>query len=224
MTIRLIFLLSITIAHHFTFAQQTIEKKFYKSRYGKEIKDEQKARFVQQTLIDESGIFHFEVIEIKSNKTLMSYHLKNGVPVGKWVVDNEHTLDYDLELTYIKNHYSNVDTVITYNHWIDGAVEGFQAPALRDTKLQNFAAYLSRNIIYPAPARENNIQGKVTVEFVIDEKGALTEIAILSGVDPILDKEVMRIFKSSGKWTPATRSGRPVKVAIIAPVSFKIAD
>ena len=88
-----------------------------------------------------------------------------------------------------------------------------------DQALLNF---LSQNIKYPTIAAENGVFGKVTVNFVVNKDGSITDAKILRGVDPALDKEAMRVVCSMPKWKPGKQSGKPVRVSFSVPINFKL--
>ena len=83
-------------------------------------------------------------------------------------------------------------------------------------------SYLSQNIHYPTIAAENGVQGRVVVGFVVERDGSITDVNILRGVDPSLDKEAMRVVKSMPKWTPGKQNGSAVRVKYQVPVSFRL--
>jgi protein TonB len=82
--------------------------------------------------------------------------------------------------------------------------------------------YLSKNIKYPSIAQENNIQGRVIVEFVVNKDGSIVDPVVLRSVDPYLDKEAIRVVKSMPKWKPGEQRGKPVRVKFTLPVMFKL--
>lgn len=82
--------------------------------------------------------------------------------------------------------------------------------------------YLRDNIHYPTVAAENGVQGRVVVGFVVERDGSITDINILRGVDPSLDREAMRVVKSMPKWTPGKQNGSAVRVKYQVPVSFRL--
>jgi len=82
--------------------------------------------------------------------------------------------------------------------------------------------FLSQNIKYPAIAAENGITGKVTVNFVVNTDGSISDAKILRGVDQALDKEALRVIYSLPKWKPGKQSGRPVRVSYSVPINFKL--
>lgn len=83
-----------------------------------------------------------------------------------------------------------------------------------------FRSWVQRNLVYPPIAVENGIFGKVIVQFVVNSRGDVTDVKILRGVDPSLDKETVRVIMSSPRWGPAKQSGHPVKQQFIIPVIF----
>jgi periplasmic protein TonB len=82
--------------------------------------------------------------------------------------------------------------------------------------------YINENSVYPEAARENNVQGTVTVRFVVNYKGIVEQVSLIKGVDPALDNEAMRVVKSLPPWKPGKQSGRPVNVAFSVPVKFTL--
>ena len=82
--------------------------------------------------------------------------------------------------------------------------------------------YLRDNIHYPTVAAENGVQGRVVVGFVVERDGSITDVKILRGVDPSLDREAMRVVKSMPKWTPGKQNGSAVRVKYQVPVSFRL--
>lgn len=82
--------------------------------------------------------------------------------------------------------------------------------------------YLNDHINYPAMAAENNIQGRVVVQFVVTKTGSIGEVKVVRGKDPDLDKEAVRVVKSLPKFIPGKMNGHPVNVWFTLPVNFKL--
>ena len=82
--------------------------------------------------------------------------------------------------------------------------------------------YLSSHINYPPMAAENNVQGKVILQFVVGKDGRVGEVKIARSVDKDLDKEAMRVVKSLPKFIPGRQNGQAVPVWYTLPVSFKL--
>ena len=82
--------------------------------------------------------------------------------------------------------------------------------------------YLSKNIKYPSIAQENNIQGRVIMEFVVNKDGSIVEPKVMRSVDTSLDNEAMRVIKSMPKWNPGKQRGKAVRVRYTVPVFFRL--
>ena len=75
---------------------------------------------------------------------------------------------------------------------------------------------------YPAEAVRQGIQGRVLVDFVIDESGKVTDVTVLKGVDPLLDDEAVRVISASPAWKPGYVRGKKVKSEISLYVEFRL--
>ena len=82
--------------------------------------------------------------------------------------------------------------------------------------------YLSEHTKYPVVAQENGVQGRVTVQFVVEKDGSISDVHVLRGVDPSLDKEAVRVVKSLPRWTPGKQNGINVRVNYRVPVLFRL--
>ncbi len=82
--------------------------------------------------------------------------------------------------------------------------------------------WLSSNIHYPPVAEENGIQGRVVVSFIVEPNGTISNVQVVRGVDPSLDKEAVRVCKAMPKWQPGMQNGQAVRVKYNLPVTFKL--
>ncbi len=82
--------------------------------------------------------------------------------------------------------------------------------------------FIANNTKYPEIAKENGIQGRVFVQFVIDINGKVTSVRIARGVDPYLDQEALRVVKMIPNWTPGRQRGQAVPVNFIVPINFRL--
>ena len=82
--------------------------------------------------------------------------------------------------------------------------------------------YLGKNMKYPPIARDNNIQGRVYVSFVVEKKGNITDVRVLRGIGGGCDEEAIRVVKSMPKWSPGKQRGKPVRVRFNLPIVFKL--
>ncbi|MDP9076976.1 MAG: TonB family protein [Bacteroidota bacterium] len=90
--------------------------------------------------------------------------------------------------------------------------------------LEGFGHYLSKNIRYPAAMREQGVQGKVIIGFIVEKDGSLSNIQVRRGVADEIDKEALRVISESPKWAPGIQNGRPVRVQYSVPISFTLVD
>ena len=95
-------------------------------------------------------------------------------------------------------------------------------PTFQGQSSDAFRIYIQKNLKYPIIAQENGISGRVFVQFDINGKGEITNVVVVRGVDPSIDKEAVRVVKSSPKWTPGKQRGRPVRVRFTFPIVFQL--
>lgn len=88
--------------------------------------------------------------------------------------------------------------------------------------MQAFYKYVSDNLKYPAQARRMGIEGKVFVQFVVDRDGSLSEVQAIRGIGAGCDEEAVRVIQGAPKWNPGKQRGRPVRVRMILPITFKL--
>jgi len=77
-----------------------------------------------------------------------------------------------------------------------------------------------KKAVYPQLAQDNGIQGKVTLTFVVERDGSVTNVKVLKGVDKLLDDEAVKAIEASPKWSPGLQRGRPVRVRFNFPLVF----
>ena len=82
--------------------------------------------------------------------------------------------------------------------------------------------YIMENIKYPEQAMKEGIQGRVTVRFIVEKDGSISNVKPVLSVHPLLDKEAVRVVKSMPKWSPGKQKGKPVRVQFNVPVMFKL--
>ena len=97
-------------------------------------------------------------------------------------------------------------------------------PEFPDGGMSGLMQFLSKNIQYPINAQKNHTQGRVTVQFVDNKDGSISEPKIIRGVDPDLDGEAIRVISLMPKWKPGMQKGQPVRVKYTVPVMFRLSD
>lgn len=88
--------------------------------------------------------------------------------------------------------------------------------------LTAFYQHVAKKMKYPNQARRMGVEGKVYVQFVIDKNGKLTDVHAIKGIGAGCDEEAVRVIKNSPDWSPGKQRGRPVKVRMILPITFKL--
>ncbi|MEO5910498.1 MAG: energy transducer TonB [Pelobium sp.] len=88
--------------------------------------------------------------------------------------------------------------------------------------MEAWAKFLNKNLRYPYTAQENNIQGRVTVSFVVERDGEITNLKVIRGIGAGCDEEAMRVIKKSPLWKSGVQNGRKVRVSYVMPIVFKM--
>ena len=83
-------------------------------------------------------------------------------------------------------------------------------------------AYIAKNIRYPEVAMDNGIEGTVTIQFLIEKDGSITNVRVVKDPGGGLGREAERVIKSMPKWKPGKQRDTPVKVKMMAPVRFRL--
>jgi len=95
-------------------------------------------------------------------------------------------------------------------------------PKFQGGDLNVFRNWVQSKLVYPVIAQENGIQGRVTLQFVIERDGSLTNIQVIGAPDRSLGEEASRVVASSPKWTPGDNRGTPARVIFTLPVVFQL--
>ena len=97
-------------------------------------------------------------------------------------------------------------------------------PEFDGKEVYSFSRWVNSQLKYPEEAKEKKIQGRVTLSFTVTETGKVSDVKVLRGADPLLDKEAVRVVESSPDWTPGMKEGKPVPVTYTFPVIFQLND
>lgn len=91
--------------------------------------------------------------------------------------------------------------------------------------ISHFQEWVKEHQVYPRKAHKLGLEGRVSVCFTITEKGELVDVMVIREGHKVLDEASMRLIKSSsGRWTPATQSGKPIKQSCILPVIWELPE
>ena len=81
--------------------------------------------------------------------------------------------------------------------------------------------YIQENIKYPQSAKDNKIEGRVYVSFVVEKDGSITNAAVIRGIDKECDAEALRVVSSMPKWNPGQQDGKNVRTQFTIPIIYK---
>lgn len=85
-----------------------------------------------------------------------------------------------------------------------------------------FSRYIGKNFIIPKQAENKNINGKIFVQFVIENDGSLTDVIVLKGLGYGLDEEAIRVVSNCKKWTPGRIKGETIRSKFVIPINLTI--
>ena len=95
-------------------------------------------------------------------------------------------------------------------------------PSFQGGDANQFSKWVNSRLVYHEIAKENGVQGRVTLQFTVEKDGSVTKVKVLRGVDPSLDKEAVRVVSMSPKWKPGRQRDRAVPVTYTFPVIFQL--
>ncbi|WKN40648.1 energy transducer TonB [Tunicatimonas pelagia] len=129
-----------------------------------------------------------------------------------------------VRLTRLDEISSNLREKLKYYPNADGVYEVVDTPPQPADGYTAFYQYLGKHLRYPESAVENNVQGKVYVQLIIDKNGEVLSRTILKGIGSGCDREAQRVLKRMPNWKPALTDGQPVRAKAIVPISFKLGE
>ncbi len=97
-----------------------------------------------------------------------------------------------------------------------------EKPSFQGGDANQFSEWVNQRLEYPEIAKENGVQGRVTLQFTVEKDGTVTKVKVLRGVDPSLNKEAVRVVSMSPKWKPGKQRDRAVPVTYTFPVIFQL--
>ena len=145
------------------------------------------------------------------------------------IVDDEIELDDDMFMNLEDDASIGVE-IMDYVEVEEEVVEEeaipFQLveekPSFQGGDANQFSKWVNSRLVYPEIAKENGVQGRVTLQFTVEKDGSVTKVKVLRGVAPSLDKEAVRVVSMSPKWKPGKQRDRAVPVTYTFPVIFQL--
>jgi protein TonB len=93
-------------------------------------------------------------------------------------------------------------------------------PSFKGGGLEKFRDWVQRRTNYPKEAIERKIKGRVTLTFIVEKDGSVSNVIIVKGIDPLIDDAAVKAISESPKWTPGMQRGEPARVRYIIPLNF----
>ncbi|OPZ32083.1 MAG: transport protein TonB [Bacteroidetes bacterium ADurb.BinA174] len=87
---------------------------------------------------------------------------------------------------------------------------------------KELAGFIGHQIRYPKEARQQGIEGRILCSFIVATDGSISNIEVVQGLDPQLDKEAVRVLSLMSKWIPGEKNGKKVNVKCLLPIDFII--
>ena len=146
------------------------------------------------------------------------------------IVDDEVVVDDNLFL----NLEDDVNMGVEIMDYVEGVEEEVieeeaipyqlveEKPSFMGGDANEFSKWVNQRLVYPEIAKENGVQGRVTLQFTVESDGRVTNVKVLRGVDSSLDQEAVRVVSSSPRWTPGKQRDRAVRVTYTFPVIFQL--
>ena len=128
--------------------------------------------------------------------------------------------DSNLEVT-IYDYIEEVKDEIIEDETFD-FVRVEKKPTFNNGDANAFSAWVGQHLVYPEISKENNVQGRVILQFTVLKDGSVGNVKVLRSVDAALDKEAVRVVSSSPKWEPGRQRDRAVNVTYTFPVIFQL--
>jgi TonB family protein len=152
------------------------------------------------------------------DKTPGTAGLKTKIGIGNKKIDSAIRLEMNAEQTREESFAANVKNDTAFK---SGSNELFTAVEI-EPSFPGFGQYLAKELRYPETDRENKIQGKVYLQFVVEKDGSVDNIQVLRAPDQTLADEAVRVLSSSPKWNPGIQNGRTVRTQFTVPISFTL--
>lgn len=146
-----------------------------------------------------------DILDIVTNDT----EVKTDISFEEFV----DGLDMDVNYVVMEEEEIEEDTPI---------IKAEKMPTFQGGDLMKFREWVQKRLRYPQIAQENGISGRVTLTFVIEKDGTLTNIEVMQSPDRSLSEEAIRVLNTSPKWEPGKQRNQPVRVRFTLPVAFQI--
>ena len=143
--------------------------------------------------------------------------VEDDIEVEDIIIDSEDSEDF--EITIMDYQEEVVEEEVEEEAIPFQLVE--VKPSFQGGDANQFSKWVNQRLVYPEDAKNNGIQGRVTLQFTIAKDGSVTKVKVIRGTHPALDAEAIRVVSMSPKWEPGRQRGRAVSVTYVFPVIFR---
>ena len=184
-------------------------------------------RMEQRTLflVKENGIWLIDDFREEPYYSSVKGYLKKYIEENqnKPINENEEDNSVDDAISNENERENDNNAIITEGKYDEEILmKADNMPEFADGGMKGLMIYLKEAINYPPNAKASGIEGRVTVQFIVNLDGSISDAYVLRGVNPDLDKEALRVINSMPKWKPGTNRGETVRVRYTVPVNFRL--
>ena len=144
--------------------------------------------------------------------------VEDDIEVEDIIIDSEDSEDFEITMM---DYVEEVEEEVVEEEAIPFQLVE-EKPSFQGGDANQFSKWVNQRLVYPEIAKENGVQGRVTLQFTVEKDGTVTKVKVLRGIDPSLDKEAVRVVSMSPKWKPGKQRDRAVPVTYTFPVIFQL--
>ena len=137
------------------------------------------------------------------------------------VVISSESVEHDYGDRVVIYHVQKEDSGIVGN---DGIFQVVENQPEFPGGMAELIKYLKKNLRYHQICKEQGLQGRVIVQFVVNPDSTLSDFNVIKSVNPHFDKEALRVVSAMPKWKPGEQRGKPVRSRYTLPVTFRLPE
>lgn len=154
------------------------------------------------------------------------YHSLKDTPnlvISKYMERHCNYIFYFLQTLSVTKHIQDAEVSAADSEPVYSVADLDKRPEFFHSNEKHFLdAWVYKYVKYPASAVRDRVSGKVTVSFIVEKDGSVSNVEVIRSLDQRLDDEAVKVISISPKWTPGQIKGRPVRTRITVPVEFRL--
>ena len=173
--------------------------------------------------------------EVVVNKDGKQVTVKQPIPMPEGVSDYAVGHDMvELSMAQTSMHRTSVNSIVApvggigYSSGVEEEMEEEEVfVVVQDDPefpggLDSLKAFIERNLVYPQLAKDQKIEGKVYVTFIVEKDGSISNVKVLRDIGGGCGAEATRVVMKMPKWKPGRQRGKAVRVQYNLPIEFKL--